>query len=68
MSWSSVGHRLSGLLRTRVLLSAAGLFVLYSKPEIGQWVVMLVGLALGVSAIDAIKMGKKDGTDAGDTK
>lgn len=67
MSWASVGHRLAGLLRTRVLLSGFGLFIIYQRPEIGQWVVILVGLALGVSAIDAIK-GIKNGTDSGDTK
>lgn len=67
MSWEVVGQRLSGLLRTRVLLSAAGLVMLYVKPEIGQWVVILVGMALGVSAIDAVK-GLKNGTDAGNSK
>lgn len=62
MNWEVVGQRLSGLLRTRVLLSAAGLVIIYLKPEISQWVVTLVGLALGVSAIDAMK-GSKNGTD-----
>jgi hypothetical protein len=48
-------NRLSGLLRTRVLLSCLGLYVMYKQPSIGQWVVAIVGLALGVSAVDAWK-------------
>ena len=48
-------HRLSGLLRTRVILSLIGLYVLREIPQAGQWVVTLVGMALGVSAIDAWK-------------
>lgn len=52
---SKLAHHLAGLLRTRVILSAIGLFVIYKQPSIGQWVVALVGMALGVSAIDAVK-------------
>lgn len=66
MSWDSVGHRLSGLLRTRVLLSTAGLVIICIRPEISQWVVILVGLALGVSAIDAVKE-MRNGTDKTNT-
>ena len=55
MSWALTKSRLSGLLRTRVLLSLIGLWVMSKHPEIAQWVMGLVGLALGVSAIDAIK-------------
>ena len=47
--------RLSGLLRTRVIMACIGLYVLNSQPEAGQWVAVIVGLALGVSAIDAMK-------------
>lgn len=56
-------HRASGLLRTRVILSAVGMYVMYKQPVIAQWVVSLVGLALGVSAIDAykFKQGEVDG-------
>ena len=67
MNWSAVLHRLAGLLRTRVILSAAGLFIIYKQPAIGQWVVILVGLALGVSAIDAVK-GSGDGSNSGNPK
>lgn len=52
-------HRLSGLLRTRVLLSLIGLYAMYKQPLIAQWVVALVGLALGVSAVDAYKNGTR---------
>ncbi len=48
-------QRLVGLLRTRVLISMLGVYVTYSKPEIGQSVCILVGMALGVSAIDAFR-------------
>lgn len=65
-SWTVVGHRLAGLLRTRVILSGIGLIVLCKNPGVGQWVVALVGMALGISAIDAIK-GKGNGTDSGNT-
>jgi hypothetical protein len=47
--------RLTGLLRSRVVICMVGLYVLNNKPEIGQWVVSLCGLALGVSAVDALK-------------
>jgi len=47
--------RLSGLLRTRVVMSCLGLYVLNNQPAAGQWVAVIVGLALGVSAIDAVK-------------
>lgn len=66
-SWTVVLHRMAGLLRTRVILAGIGLIVLCKNPEVGQWVVALVGMALGVSAIDAIK-GNKNGTDSGDSK
>ena len=48
-------HRLSGLIRTRVIMACLGLYVMYKQPSIGQWVVAIVGLSLGVSAIDAWK-------------
>ncbi len=44
---------LSGLLRTRVILALIGIAVVCFKPEVGQWVVSLVGMAAGVSAVDA---------------
>lgn len=52
---SIILHRLSGLIRTRVILSMIGLFVMYKQPAIAQWVMGIIGLALGVSAIDAYK-------------
>lgn len=55
LHWEILAHRLSGLLRTRVIMACLGLFVMYKQPSIGQWVVSIVGLALGVSAIDAWK-------------
>ncbi len=55
MSWTYVLNLLSGLLRTRVLVSTFGMYLIYREPEIGQWVIILVGMALGVSAIDAVK-------------
>lgn len=48
-------HRLSGLIRTRVILSMIGLYVMYKQPSIAQWVFSIIGLALGVSAIDAYR-------------
>ena len=60
-------HRMSGLLRTRVIMACLGLYVMYKQPSIGQWVVAIVGLALGVSAIDAWKgqnpRSPKDGSE-----
>lgn len=47
--------RLSGLFRTRVIMACLGLYVLNSQPSAGQWVAVIVGLSLGVSAIDALK-------------
>lgn len=47
--------RLTGLLRTRVIMSCIGLAIIYARPEAAQWVAIVVGLALGVSAIDAAK-------------
>ena len=47
--------RLSGLLRTRVIMACLGLYVLHNQPEAGQWVAVIIGLSLGVSAIDAFK-------------
>lgn len=47
--------RLSGLLRTRVIMACLGLYVLHAQPEAGQWVAVIVGLSLGVSAIDALR-------------
>jgi hypothetical protein len=48
-------HRLSGLLRTRVIMACLGLYVLNAQPTAGQWVAVIVGLSLGVSAIDALR-------------
>lgn len=61
-------HRLSGLLRTRVLLSLIGLWIMYKEPTIGPWVVSLIGLALGVSAVDAWKNGSITGKGNEDGK
>ncbi len=47
--------RVCGLLRARVIICMVGLYVLEHQPAIGQWVVALCGLALGVSAVDAMK-------------
>lgn len=55
MSWSLTLSRLSGLLRTRVILSLIGLWVMSKHPEIAPWVMGVIGMALGVSAIDAVK-------------
>lgn len=60
-------HRVSGLLRTRVIISMIGIYVTYSKPEIGQSICILVGLALGVSAIDALK-GNKSPQESSDNE
>jgi hypothetical protein len=60
MSWGLLKSRVSGLLRTRVILSIIGLIVMCRNPEIAQWVVAIVGLALGVSAIDAVKDGNRN--------
>lgn len=51
----SILVRLSGLLRTRVIMACIGLYVLTVQPSTGQWVAVIVGLSLGVSAIDAMK-------------
>lgn len=48
-------HRVAGLMRTRVLLSILGLFIIYNKPNVAQWVVAILGMAMGVSAVDAWK-------------
>jgi len=53
--FKSILIRLSGLLRTRVIMACVGLYVLERQPEAGQWVAVIVGLSLGVSAIDAFK-------------
>lgn len=55
MSQAKLLHHLSGLVRTRVVLSLFGIWVVYKEPSIGQWVVTLVGMAIGVSAIDAVR-------------
>lgn len=47
--------RLTGLLRSRVIICMVGLYVMKQQPTIGQWVVEICGLALGVHAIDAWK-------------
>ena len=52
---SALLHRLSGLVRTRVILSMIGLYAMTKTPEISHDVVVIVGLALGISAIDSIK-------------
>lgn len=52
--------RLAGLLRTRVILSLIGLYVMTQHPEIAQWVVAICGLALGVSAVDAWRYKQDD--------
>lgn len=57
-------HRLSGLIRTRVVLSLIGLYVLNKQPQAGQYIVTLIGMAMGVSAIDAWKgKGKPENGD-----
>lgn len=69
--------RLAGLLRTRVILSMVGLYAMYKQPAIGPWVLGVVGMALGVSAVDAWKGEQggrserskgSDGIDTGDSK
>lgn len=60
-------HRIVGLLRTRVILSLIGLYAMYKQPAIGPWVTGIVGLALGVSAVDAWK-GGGNGSDPGDPR
>ena len=65
-NWHVILHRMAGLLRTRVILSGVGMVVLCKNPEVGQWVVALVGMALGVSAIDAIRGNNGTGTNSGD--
>ena len=52
-------HRFSGLLRTRVILCLIGMFVMYKQPLIAQYITGLIGMALGVSAIDAYKFSPK---------
>lgn len=52
---------LSGLLRTRVILSVLGLILVLIRPDQAQWICILVGMSLGVSAIDAMKQGASDG-------
>lgn len=52
--------RLTGLLRSRVVICMIGLVVMYHRPSIGQWVVTICGMAMGVSAIDALK-GRQSG-------
>jgi len=56
--------RLAGLFRTRVIVCMVGLAVMNNQPAIGQWVVAICGLALGVSAIDAWK-GGGNGSNSG---
>ena len=57
-----ISHRLSSLLRGRYIMSLIGMGIIVYKPELGQWIVALVGLSVGVSAIDAIKnRGSGDG-------
>lgn len=46
---------LTGLLRTRVIISMVGMMAMCKHPEIAQWIVSICGLALGVSAIDAFR-------------
>lgn len=45
--------RLSGLLRTRVIMACIGLWVMHEQPCISQWVVAVIALSLGVSAVEA---------------
>jgi len=47
--------RLLGLLRTRVIMACIGLFVMHEQPCISEWVVAVIALSLGVSAIEAWK-------------
>lgn len=63
-----IKHKITGLLRTRVLLSVFGLILIYNKPNIAQWAVAILGMAMGVSAVDAWK-GNRDGRGpvSGDT-
>ncbi len=48
-------YHISGLLRTRVLISLLGMYLVQDHPNSGQWIVSLCGMAIGVSAIDAWK-------------
>jgi len=56
--------RMTGLLRSRVIICMIGLKVMSSQPEIGQWVVAICGMAMGVSAVDAFR-GRDNGRAVG---
>ena len=46
-----------------------GLYAMYKQPAIGPWVTGIVGLALGVSAVDAWRGGEdKNGRDSADIR
>lgn len=60
-------HHVTGLFRTRVILAMVGLYAMYKQPAIGPYVVGIIGMALGVSAVDAWKGTGNDG-DPGDSK
>jgi len=55
--------RLTGLLRTRVVISMIGMAAMCKHPEIAHWIVSICGLALGVSAIDAFREPRGDRND-----
>jgi len=57
---NKVLFHLSGLFRTRVVLSLIGLYVMYKQPSIAYSVVGIVGLALGVSAVDAARQMRRE--------
>ena len=66
-----ISHRLAGLLRTRVIVSTFSVLMVYLKPEIGHYVIILAGFSMGVSAVDAWKgldSGGGKGKESGDTK
>jgi hypothetical protein len=50
--WHLLVTRLLNLLRTRVVMSCLGLVMMAYSPATSQYVVAIVGLALGVSALE----------------
>ena len=59
---SVLSTNLIGLSRSRYVMSLIGMAIVVWKPELSQWIVALVGLAVGVSAIDAFRGGGSYGS------
>lgn len=51
----TVKDRLTALIRGRYIMSALGCLVIYLKPEVSSDIVLVIGMACGVSAIDSWK-------------